>query len=140
MRGTTIERFLAKVEVAANGCWLWIKPNNAGYGVIRVKGRQMRAHRWAYEHWRSPIPNGLELGHVICDTPSCVNPWHVEPATHRFNLLRGNTLVAQHAKATHCPQGHPYSGSNLYVHPTRWRRDCLACARERMRVHRGRDR
>jgi hypothetical protein len=35
---------------------------------------------------------------------------------------------ATHRDATHCPQGHPYSGHNLYVQPSNGGRKCRACA------------
>lgn len=34
---------------------------------------------------------------------------------------------------THCPQGHPYSGDNLVLHPINGGRECLVCRRERKR-------
>ena len=58
-------------------------------------------------------------------------PEHLEPVTVRENLLRGEGPSALHAKKTHCPQGHPYAGDNLYIHPTRGLRYCRTCGRER---------
>lgn len=120
---TPLSRFNAKHAVSDtlswNGtpCWIWTKPNDQGYGLIGSGGRTVRAHRFAYEHFIGPIPEGLELDH-LCRRPSCVNPLHVEPVTHHENMLRGkrgrNAGKWELAK-THCPHGHPYVGDNLRV-------------------------
>ncbi len=47
------------------------------------------------------------------------------------NVLRGVGFSAVNARKTHCPQGHPYSGSNLYTNPTTGSRVCVACRRKR---------
>lgn len=39
---------------------------------------------------------------------------------------RPNAAALNRAK-THCPQGHPYSGDNLYVHPDGRHRACRTC-------------
>ena len=41
-------------------------------------------------------------------------------------------IMAHNVRKTHCPQGHPYSGDNLYRR-TDGGRDCRACMRERQR-------
>jgi hypothetical protein len=51
-----------------------------------------------------------------------VNPAHLEPVTHRVNVLRGTALV------TSCPSGHPYDDNNTSVSP-RGHRMCRACHR-----------
>ncbi len=43
---------------------------------------------------------------------------------------RSNGAVNRNARKTHCPQGHPYSGDNLYVDPNGNRR-CQQCRRDR---------
>ena len=68
------------------GCWLWLRATNAkGYGMTLVDGRQFYAHRVAYEAWRGPIPNGKCLLHR-CDTPTCVNPFHMTIGSRRENV------------------------------------------------------
>jgi hypothetical protein len=47
----------------------------------------MYAHRWAYEHFVGPIPEGLEIDHG-CFVHACVNPGHLEPVTHQENVRR----------------------------------------------------
>lgn len=111
-------------------CWLWTASlSHAGYGrFCPLPSGYVPAHRWAYEQENGPLPEGLECDH-LCRTPSCIRPSHIEAVTHRENLLRGQTVAARSAQATHCPQGHPYDEANTYVCP-RGKRQCRQCRRE----------
>jgi hypothetical protein len=107
------------------GCWLWTGPKDKlGYGNFGFQGRGYGAHRAAYLLFIGDVPEGMELDH-LCRNPSCVNPSHLEPVTHRENIRRGAAGDRERAK-THCPQGHPYSGDNLQVLANGHRR-CRAC-------------
>lgn len=132
-----LDRFAEKIALTDSGCIEWIGgTNGVGYGSFyagRASGDEtgrVYAHRWSYEYHVGPIPEGLHLDH-LCRNRACVNPDHLEPVTNRENLLRGAGPSAEHARKTHCPQGHPYSGDNLYVHPTKGTRHCRACGRAR---------
>jgi HNH endonuclease len=84
------ERFLVKVAFGdPGGCWLWTgQVNESGYGHFRRRdGRTVKAHRFAYETARGPIPEGLTLDH-LCGRPRCVRPTHLEPVTNAENLRR----------------------------------------------------
>ena len=86
-RGTALERFEVKVDRQPGGCWLWTgATTDKGYGVF-WDGKLGRAHRWAYTHWRGPIPEGLTLDH-LCQVKACVNPDHLEPVTALENYRR----------------------------------------------------
>jgi hypothetical protein len=127
-------RFWAKVRVdETTGCWIWIASLNRGYGQISVGGRPVKAYRHAYLTLVGPVPEGLELDHVKargCVGPVCCNPAHLEPVTHRVNMLRGNGVASLHAMVTHCPKGHPYDEANTYVrNGRRHQRLCRACRR-----------
>lgn len=117
-----------KVGDQDTGCWLWDGPTNRdGYGTVHHNGRVWQAHRLSYVAFIGPIPAGLVLDH-LCDTPACVNPWHLNPTTDRENILRGNGLAAIHARKTECVYGHPlrpYDGRP---------RTCAECARIRARA------
>lgn len=126
---TMEERFWYRVEPEPNsGCWLWNgATSSAGYGQIsfpRTK-RLMFAHRFAFELLAGPIPAGTELDH-LCRVPSCVNPAHLEPVTHRVNMLRGNHPMAIAIRTGLCKRGHDLSLASITRRGTR---RCKLCRR-----------
>jgi len=136
------DRFYEKVMFEPNsGCWLWTAGcGTAGYGTFWVGqplNRTVSAYRWAYEHLVGPIPEGLTLDH-LCRIRHCVNPWHLEPVTHRENVLRGVAPSARNAVKTDCPRGHPYDEENTYWRPNGMGRDCRICGSQRTREWRAR--
>ena len=123
-------RFLAKVRKAGD-CWLWQANihTDTGYAYFWYEGKSVRAHRWAYEHWVGPIPQGLTLDHT-CRRRTCVSPKHSEPVTLRTNILRGEGGAARNARKTRCPTcDGPYSIRNSR------QRICIPCT---ARYHRER--
>ena len=132
---------MAKVEKQDNGCWIWTGATDGDkrYGCIGVKGKLLRAHRASYELFRGPIPEGLSLDH-LCKTTLCVNPDHLDPVTHKVNVLRGDSIQAENATKTHCPRGHEYD-ITVNNGAGRW---CSICqreqTRERQRAYRARQR
>lgn len=125
-----VKRLSAKVIINANGCWIWnarIEPN--GYGRFGYQGRMCWAHRISYELFKGEIPAGLDLDH-LCRNRACVNPDHLEPVTRLENASRGIAGQVNRDRMlskTHCPQGHPYSGDNLYITPKEGYRQCRIC-------------
>ena len=120
-----------------NGCWVWTGAKaRGGYGHINIGGKFPSAHRVVYEMIKGEIPEGLLLDH-LCRNPSCVNPDHLEPVTHKENLKRGIGISSQNSKKTHCPQGHEYTEENTYV-SKRNQRTCKQCAREQQIARRKR--
>lgn len=73
------------------GCWIWVPAFLAGdrYGSVRISRTEgfMRAHRFSYEYFIGPIPEGLVLDH-LCKNTICVHPEHLEPVTQEVNLSR----------------------------------------------------
>lgn len=79
--------FLARSEplVGDPGCIVWTGAlNSDGYGHLKVEGREVKAHRYAYERAHGPIPKGVLVDHA-CHDRSCVNADHLRLATHRQN-------------------------------------------------------
>jgi hypothetical protein len=92
IHGDDEARFFSRVNGTPDGCWLWTAHVNprTGYVQFRIGGRSGKmvlAHRWSYEHFVGPIPDGLQIDH-LCRVRHCVNPSHLEPVTARENRLR----------------------------------------------------
>lgn len=122
-------------------CWIYQGgTNSVGYGVIGrggKEGRHVYVHRSAYLFFIGEIPEGLVLDH-LCRRRNCCNPWHLEPVTHRVNLLRGVGPSAVAAKATECVNGHPFDEANTYRNPRTGHRACRACRNRVARDRRAR--
>ena len=68
-------------------CWLWKgRKSRDGYGKFRIKGKEIRAHRFSYEQEYGVIPKGLFVCHH-CDTPNCVRPEHLFLGSAKDNNL-----------------------------------------------------
>lgn len=133
--GAECQRFFAKVQQAANGCWTWTAGLDNGYGRFRSGKRLVKAHRYSYTHLVGAVPNGLQLDH-LCRNRACVRPDHLEPVTSRENILRGDAPAitrARHSGKTECLRGHPYDELNTYARPD-GHRACRTCARDRRRA------
>jgi hypothetical protein len=110
------DSFWKRVDVCSKDeCWPWLASTNQGYGRFFYPSKKsMRAHVFAYKLLVGPIPDGLRLDH-LCRNRLCVNPNHLEPVTHKENVLRGVGITAKNAQKTHCERGHPLSGTNLLL-------------------------
>jgi hypothetical protein len=124
-----LDRFWSKVNKSPE-CWEWVAYRRAGYGLFHFEGRDQQAHRIAYMLVVGPIPAGLDLDH-LCRNRACVNPAHLEPVTHRENVLRGASPSANAARRVRCVNGHVLAGANVYqwAHDST-RRFCRTCRRE----------
>jgi hypothetical protein len=90
--GTFEERFWSKIVCdLTTRHWLWTGGLSHGYGIFTSGGRNLPAHRVAWELLVGPIPDGQEIDHV-CRVIACVWPPHLEPVTHAVNIKRGKHL------------------------------------------------
>lgn len=85
---TVYQRFEEKfIPEALTGCWLWTAAQQKnGYGHIQFKGSVTLAHRVSYELYVGEIPDGMCVLHN-CDTPQCVNPYHLFLGTQKDNMM-----------------------------------------------------
>lgn len=101
---TDIERFDRYVDTTED-CWKWKGSlTAAGYGLFTSNYQNQYAHRWAYELFVGPVPDGLDIDHEChnrafnlglcsggskCPHRACCNPAHLAPATRKKNLNHG---------------------------------------------------
>lgn len=109
------DRLWPRLDWQPNGCWNWTgATNSGGYGVIKISGRSCQAHRIAYELINGSIPKDMEIDH-LCRNSLCCHPYHLEPVTHKENIIRGKS-GALRTPITHCIHGHEYTKENtLYL-------------------------
>ena len=135
------ETWLATVQrIMPDDCWNWPWCKTpAGYGQIRVDGRNDYAHRVYYKRLRGAIPQGHQIDH-LCRNRACCNPAHLEAVTERENQRRGLGWSGINARKTHCPRGHEYTTENTDGRPSRYGRWCKACKRLSDKAYRTRKR
>lgn len=104
--------------------------DSLGYARVIKDSRSQMVHRLAYELCVGPIPDGLTIDH-LCRNRACVNPGHLEPVTHRENVLRSNNPAAINARKTHCKHGHEFTEENTLVSKNGRNRQCRKCAKAR---------
>ena len=126
-RTDPVQHFWSKVS-KGDGCWLWTGDveSNYGYGRFRDPSvqRTFQAHRWAYETFVGPIPDGEHVDHAChtveceedgrCSHRRCVRPDHLEAKPLGENLARGKGFRRLNDMA--CRNGHEYTDANTYLH------------------------
>ncbi len=133
---TVPARFEGKyIPEPMSGCWLWTGGlDTHGYGQMRnERGKVELAHRISYRLHHGD-PAGLVVRHR-CDTPSCVNPDHLQLGTYADNaqdMVRRGRLVSAKRNQTHCVNNHEFTEENTYV-TSEGRRQCRTCRRNRAR-------
>lgn len=145
-------RFWAKVQIGGpDECWPWTKAHNEhGYGLIRVAGKNVKAHRVALiQGGEDPGPS-VKVLHS-CDNPPCCNPGHLRFGSQRENVedmhARGRRVYVRKPRppkpppkaragkfshVTHCVNGHEFTTENTRLKPNRkvrggFERVCITC-------------
>jgi hypothetical protein len=85
LRGSSIAERLAHYSKQEGSCVVFTGYRDKdGYGHMAIDGKDVPAHRAAYEAENGPIPDGLVARHK-CDNPPCIKLAHLEPGTHADN-------------------------------------------------------
>lgn len=86
-----MERALAKSRRDGD-CLIFTGATSRGYGYIQGDhGKVVAVHRLAWEMKHGPVPDGMEVDHVLsrgCTNRACFNHEHLEPVTKAENLRR----------------------------------------------------
>lgn len=132
---TDYQYFMARIK-KTDSCWLWIGDISAkGYGRFSRNKNRSKAHRWSYEHFIGPIPEGLTIDH-LCMVKCCVNPEHLEAVTaeentRRYLATRSDLYDWSNGK---CRKGHELAIVGYRERPKKGR-ECMGCRKEQGRKY-----
>ena len=146
------ESLLARMEPQPDGCIYYTGHlDDHGYGMVKRNGKEVRAHRAAYEHFVGPIPDGMWIDHEChnrdlsclggdsCPHRRCVNWEHLRPTTPRENIRAAPRSIAEKwAARTHCDNGHEFTPENTRIRTDgSGGRRCETCRKARRRLPKG---
>jgi len=112
--------FWSKVQRSSDDCWTWQgSRSNRGYGKLSYRGRDLRAHRVAWELAHGDIPPRFVVMHT-CDNPPCVRLDHLKLGTMRANNQdrdqKGRTISGMATKPWRAAKG---DANGTHTHPER---------------------
>lgn len=77
-RTDTVDRFLSKIDITTNQCWIWKGSTNVKGTPIIAKGKNnISALKFSFEKYKEKIPNRSILKQT-CKNSLCVNPEHLQ--------------------------------------------------------------
>lgn len=105
-------KFWKKVGITnPDKCWPWLGASDKyGYGYYYIKGKHVRAHRYAYSLVYGINDESNDIHHT-CDKPYCCNFHHLEEVTRADNIRAKPTY-----NADNYPCGHPRTKENTYAY------------------------
>ena len=118
-----------------------LTPEIMHYGHLRVHvstlsgRRRIMVHRLVLEAFVGPAPADKPIGCHRDGNPQNNTPENLywgTPSSNTLDSVKHGTHNTAGREKTHCPQGHEYSGANLYITPKGDKR-CRECHRERCR-------
>jgi len=125
-RPSTEQRFRNAFWVSETGCWNWTGYTRLGtrgpYPIFRADGKSsVHVRNWAYARFRGEAYG--RKPQLLCGSPLCVNPWHLELSIQRKPSTR------RYPTNTHCSRLHPMEKANVFYTSTGYR-CCRECRRE----------
>lgn len=107
---TPDEAFLARAIAKNSGCVEWSgSKDKKGYGQLRIGGKLVKAHRYAWSRVNGAIPKGKVVLHM-CDNPKCVNVLHLSVGTQLENVA---DMDAKGRRINNQPKGAANGNSKL---------------------------
>lgn len=122
MTALDIARFTEKLRPHESGCieWAGVSSRTGGkygcrYGMFRIEGRPLYAHRIAYTLAHGPIPHGHVVMHA-CDNGLCCNPAHLSTGTKYENsqdmVRKGRSPRGDRHSSQRHPESVPKGGGH----------------------------
>ena len=130
------DALFSRRELTNAGCWEWTGcRDDCGYGVVRWHGKNRKVHRVIAHLFLGLDLDSKKQALHKCDNPPCFNPFHLFLGGYKENMNdRDNKGRQWQMSKKVCKSGHPLSGDNLSLTPSRYRlgkfvRGCKECER-----------